>query len=250
MRYFLCIIFILFNLLILCAADDNIMPLQLTAKADTNILLVTPIEYAKGSADSTRYKITPAQVTLTLTNTGNKVVSINTYSPNAYLLTIDIVGPDNNSIKIIRYLMEMAFFDPKPADFKKLLPGESGNMQVTFPAMLDYMLQQPQKTGLYKVKYTYTALPIDSALDKETIHGSVVSNELTFHVVEASNTDGLLFGIETQTTGIPTDEVLNVVGYVKNNTDKSIIFPAWNYLTNHVAITDDTGKEIIPFFAG
>lgn len=237
----------LLSTLAIYAADA---PLKLTAKADSNILFGEPIEYAKSSTESTHYKIAPVQVELTLTNTSDKPVTLNTYCSQYYLMTAAVTGPDISSVKTIQYLLEMAFFEPKPEDFPKLQPGESAKMQVPFPGMLDAVVQQPQKPGLYHVQYTYTALPTDMKLEHECIHGAVVSNEITFHLVEASTVDGLQFGVEAQPAENPMENKLNMIGYVKNISDKPITVPAWNFLSNGVTITDQDGKESPIIFAG
>jgi hypothetical protein len=247
MRLKIIYILMLLSTLAIYAADA---PLKLTAKAETNILFGEPIEYTKSTVDSLYYKIAPVQVELTLTNTSNKQITLNTYCSQNNLLTATVTGPDISSVKTIQYLLEMAFIEPKPEDFPKLQPGESAKMQVPFPGMLNAVVQQPQKPGLYHVQYTYTALPTDMKLEQECMHGAVVSNEITFHLVEASTVDGLQFGVETQPAVNPVEHKLNTTGYVKNISDKPITVPAWNFLSNGVTITNQDGKTSPLTFAG
>jgi len=106
MRLKIMLIIMLLSTLAIYAADA---PLKLTAKADSNILFGEPIEYAKSSTESTHYKIAPVQVELTLTNTSDKPVTLNTYCSQYYLMTAAVTGPDISSVKTIQYLLEMAF---------------------------------------------------------------------------------------------------------------------------------------------
>lgn len=247
----LTIIFTMLSFVIpIMAADTNQVPLKLTANTDTNILFAEPIIYFKSSPDSPRYKISPATVTLTLTNTSEKTMKVNTCNQQDTLLSVTVTGPDNKSVKEIRYLREMAYYEPKETDFPRLMPGESEKMQFSFPSVIESVLHQPQQPGLYKVQFTYTALPTDIKFEEGSFHGAVMSNEIVFHLVEAANKDGMLFGIETQTAENPLADTLNVTGFVKNISDKSITIPAWNFLSDNVKIMNDKGEESPVIFQG
>ena len=172
------------------APGATVKGLKLTLSADRTFLAMTARELERATKDTPRYNIGPAKLKLTFTNAGGAPIKLATYDWSWGLTKLDVRGPDPQSVRIVRQLVERMMAAPTAANYPTLQPGESWTdaWQPSFPGNYgeaNYVLLKP---GAYRVRVTYAVEDRHLAMSPHAAGawtGTVASNDVVFTVGEA-----------------------------------------------------------------
>ena len=151
--------------------------LQLSLRADRTTLTAEP-----------RNKTQVAKLRFIFRHVGDKPIKLNAYDMVWSHLKLNVTGPDKESVRRVKRLVEREMPWPQERDFPTLSHGRFMPYEASFPGtfgMFEYYLLKP---GKYRIKVTYDAA-LPAWLEKSTRElgagcweGSVTSNEITLTV--------------------------------------------------------------------
>lgn len=157
--------------------------LKLTLSADRTELKMTPRQLRRATKDTPRWNVEPAKLSFTFANVGKKRLTLDAYDLVWRRLTLDVTGPDAESVRVVKRLVDRQMAAPLREDYPNLRAGGKWTYppQPRFPGNFgpnEYILLKP---GEYRVKVTYSASgerPDGGGSSRHAWQGSVTSNEI------------------------------------------------------------------------
>jgi len=133
--------------------------------------------------------VEPTKLTVTFTNVSDKPLKLNTFRWALGLMTLDVKGPDADSVRAGRVMFMVVALPPKPEDFPILEPGKSwtDKNRPGFPGLFGQAIYTLLKPGEYRVKAVYACTEAhqkQSELAAGCWVGSVLSNEVVLKVAK------------------------------------------------------------------
>jgi len=228
------IILLLLGLVIFARPVCAQSPLTLTISAATPVIFGEARTLLQATANDPRYTLSPVQVTLLFTNTGNTPLKLHAYDLQLTHLTAEFIGVDGEKVSISHVKFERMAPNPTPADFPTLPPGASWSpapiayLPDTIIGFQQFALQQP---GHYRLRLTYANVPAprdpgepDPKLSAGCFRGAVTSNELPLVMVAAAPAvNHLQVGLDIEPIPMPRARKATSNGDIEAYYD-----PLWN----------------------
>ncbi|HUU43969.1 MAG TPA: hypothetical protein VMX57_09325, partial [Planctomycetota bacterium] len=142
--------------------------------------------------DAPDFKVEPTKLYFAFANARVKPVKLNTYALTSWCVSLDVKGPDANSVRVIPMppTTRTMMATPVEADFPVLKPGETWPSRAgsPFPGWFGRKRLELCKRGVYRVRAVYTGAKggPGGALAEGSAIGTVTSNELVFRVGHVS----------------------------------------------------------------
>ena len=169
-------------------AGEPVSGLKLTLSADKTELRMTPRNLRRATRDTPRWNVEPTKLTLTFTNVSDKPIKLNTYDWAWSHMSLDIRGPDAESLSVLRRMVERMMAAPTKDNYPTLEPGASwtDRWHPTFPGDFGETRYVLLKPGEYRITATY-ACAERHLKQSEHANGSwtglVTSNEIVLNAV-------------------------------------------------------------------
>lgn len=178
------------TLKVLPAGGKPVNGLRLTLAADATELTMTPRNLRRATKDTPRWNVTPTKLDVTFTNVGKRRLTVDAYDLVWKRLTLDVTGPDAESVRVVKRLVDRQMAAPQRKDYPTLRAGGKWTYppQPWFPGNFgpnEYILLKP---GEYRVKVTYNSPPKRPAAGGRPgrtwwgWRGSMTSNEIVLKV--------------------------------------------------------------------
>lgn len=168
------------------AATAGVEPAQGVGEAVNGLKLTL-------AAEKTELKILPpdrtetTKLTFSFTNVSDKPIKLDTYDLVWSRLKLDVEGPDAQSVRIVKRLIDRDLASPRAQDYPTIEPGKSLTYAYhpTFPGDFGENVYFLLKPGEYHIRVTYACTEAHQELSehaKGSWTGSVTSNEVVLRV--------------------------------------------------------------------
>ena len=123
---------------------------------------VIRLKATAGARGTVAYEpVEPATLTFSLQNIGDKPVKFNTWNFVTSLVTLNVTGPDKDSVRAEKLAFKLRSAPPEQSDFPVIEPRTAWTLEgpFQFPGVVGSTSFAVLKPGVYRLSFTYTVTP-------------------------------------------------------------------------------------------